>query len=217
MATSLIPFSNIQVASNEAADYYTINRAFSRLYYAASVTSGNVSAPSTATIPYATLDSPGFVQFTSTSAVSGIYDNKIISSNEMNSFLTSGSFTVTSSATHSPLSGLTAGSGKLLNNLVFQYGYGTLASAASTPVGQVRITSLTFATSGYARFSQPPHILYQILDGTTDSIKFSHKCILSGVTISGADIIVHTSLVGPWNNHDPGKSQFYLTWLAAGV
>ena len=163
MSTYITSFSNIQIASNEAADYYTFNRAFSRLYDAVTTTSANVSLSASTVIPYATLNSPGFIQFTPTSAVSGVYDNYVISSNEMNSFLTSGMLTSAGGASYPSLSGVVNGGGLLLNGLSFQYGFATAVASGSTAATQVRILPITFATSGYMQFSQPPHLLYQIL------------------------------------------------------
>ena len=220
MPIPITSFNNVQIASNEAVDYYTLNRGFSRLYDAATTVSAYVNIPLSGTILYATLNSPGFVQFSNT--VSGVSDNKIISSNSINTFINSEALTSTNTATYpttsNPLFFVTSGGGQLFNNLTFQYGYVTIPEVINFH-DTVFPTSLTipFVTSGNMAFTQYPHIMYQILD--SDGIKYKYTGVLANVATSGFNInITTTTIIQPHPVPvNPIKYEYYLTWLAIGV
>lgn len=217
MATPITDFKNIKIASNESIDYYALNRAFNKIYDVATIVSGNVNTPYTGSIPYATLNSPGFVQFTATSAVSGISDNKIISADTMYKFINSESLSATATSSFpavNPQFFLTSGGGQLLNNVTFQYGYTVAASATYTDV-QTRVLTVPFVTTGYMAFTHVPHLVYQLMDADVNRSFFTHQTILSSIAVTGFNIIIHTQQHAAYPIAT--KSEFYLTWLAIGV
>jgi hypothetical protein len=231
MSTSITSFENIKIASNEPIDYYTLNRVYSRLYDAAVTVSSNVNIPLSGTLPYATMNSPGFVQFTETSAVSAVYNNNIISANAMNTFMNNIALTAINTATLST-SGVavflvTSGGGQLFNNMKFQYGYTSVPGSARSivfPRVGVNTVIIPFITSDmYKAFTQTPHIMYQILDNNIIpylNIKaLSHLVEVSDITVSGCTAIITTGALGGTLPGDWSLSAFdyYLTWLAIGI
>lgn len=200
MSNTIVPFKNIAVASNEPLDYYTVNRAFTRLYDIITDVSGYVTDPNVpvAEIPYATLTDAGFVQFTDT--ISGVNNNKIISTNEILNFINNRALPATVTSSRS------AGAGYLLNDIKYQYGWYHLAN---TPTLSARNNTILFNNTNIPAFTLVPHIMYQAYSGYTT---FDYKILIKDITTTSASIITHNndSLVIPGLNA-------YILWLAIGV
>lgn len=216
--SQLNSFNNIMIAHNESVDYYTFNRAFSRMYDVISVATSAASAQYTplSGIPYATELSQGFVQFTS--SISGISDNNIISSSILSSYIDSISLSSKSTSTmNSSTFNVESGGGQLLNGLKFQYGYNALypyLGGSSTPFDTYFASGNTqLYNDPSMQFTQPPFILVQLLD-YEENAKYSHSYTLFNVTSSSFNYMIHSKHIV---YEEVDKKIFYLTWLAIGV
>jgi hypothetical protein len=229
--TPLIPFKNVQIASNESIDYYTLNRSFTRLYDAITTASGNAtnvtSVPST--IPYSTLDSAGFVTFTDT--VSGISNNKVISVKGINDYINSTALTSLSSQTivshNAAVFEFTSGAGILLNNIKFQYGYKKIPLRSNLfpfafgdlpyeyAAGHVQTVDISYINTGSKKFTYTPHIMYQICDSSESITNYRWNCTITNATTGGCSIHIHITEYGSNKKFD--KQEYYLTWLALGI
>lgn len=230
MPVTLTPFNSIEIASNESVDYYALNRSLFRLYDTMSTVTSTLTAPysNLANVPYATENYPGFVTFTD--RLSGQYDNKIISTNVISSYIDTVSLTA---STPTYIDGnvqtdrkfyIPSGGGQLIDGLKIQYNYATiLAAANSNNYYTVSLSShvfsgtINFDTSNiYSKFTQTPHILINILDNK-DNIttpKFGYKYTLSNETSAGFNYNLYIYKLASATTI---KNKFYISWMAIGV
>jgi len=212
--TSVIPFKNLQVASNDSIDYYVLNRVFDRTYDFINTVSGNVNVAFSplSSIPYATTSTQGFVQY-----CENITDNNdlIISSSQLSSYIQSDYNTVSTSSNIATDLYVTSGYNKLINGLKMQFGHQLVNTASSSSTFQSLSGAVSFNidTPSQYQISTTPIILFQMIDNI-DHLNYKYRYKIYNASSSG-----FTYTVDVTNNtlEIINKSNFYISWLAIGV
>lgn len=210
----IIPFKNLQVASNDSIDYYQLNRVFDRTYDFSQTVSGNVSVAFSplSSIPYATTTTPGFVKYSQDITDA---NDLVISSQQISAYIQSDFNTVITSSNIGTDLYVTSGYNKLINGLKIQFGHQLINTASSSSTFQSLSGTVVFNTDVPTQYeiSTLPVILFQIIDNV-DHLKYKYRYKLYNATSNGFEYTVDVTN----NTIDViNKSNFYISWLAIGV
>jgi len=210
----VIPFKNLQLASNDSVGYYQLNRVFDRTYDFIQTVSANVNVEFSplSSIPYATETIPGLVKYAPTITTPG---NLIISSQQVSSYICDNFDTFSTCSSINPNLYVTSGYNQLLNGLKIQFGHQLINTSASSASFQSLSGAVVFNIDTPSQYEilYPPVVLFQILD-SIDHLKYKYRYSIYNLTFNGFNFIVDVTKNTP---DIVNKSNFYITWAAIGA
>lgn len=210
----IIDFKSLQLGSNDSIDYFQLNRVLDRTYDFLQTVSGNVSVAYSplSSIPYATENSLGFVQFSENFPQSNDF---VISSTQISSYIVNEFSTSSTSSSIASDLYITSGYNKLLNGLKLQFGNFLIDTSASSANVQTYSPTINFNNMSDSEydFTFTPILLIQIIDNK-DFNKYKYKYNIFNISNEVFDICLNIENV---SGQTIAKSNFYISWLAIGV